>query len=115
MKKLKKKLRSQAGESIGETLVALLIAALALTMLAGAISVSARVILQGRDKLDSYYKANEAPDGIVKMTESGTAGTVTITAEGIEEQPCTVTYFTNHEFSRTPVAAYQPSTESSGG
>ena len=42
---IKEKLNGQSGESIGETLVALLIAALALVMLAGAISASLGVVL----------------------------------------------------------------------
>ena len=55
---MKKKLKSQTGESIGETLVSLLIAALALVMLAGAVSASSGVIMKGRNKLNAYYTAN---------------------------------------------------------
>ena len=39
-----RKLHSKAGETIAETLVALLISALALVMLAGALSAAAKVI-----------------------------------------------------------------------
>ena len=59
IKKIKNKLRSPAGESIGETLAALLIAALALTMLAGAVTASAKVVDRSRDTLDAYYSAQE--------------------------------------------------------
>lgn len=61
------KLRSRAGESIAETLVALLISALALVMLAGVISASTRIVTSSREKLNKYYSVNE---GIVKGSES---------------------------------------------
>ena len=43
-KSIWKKLKSAAGETIGETLVALLISSLALMMLAGAVSAATRMI-----------------------------------------------------------------------
>ncbi len=63
MKKLKsslsKKLKGTAGESIAEVLIALLIAALALTMLASVISTAARTITRSKQQMDAYYAANE--------------------------------------------------------
>ena len=56
---LKAKLKSNAGESIGEVLVALLIAALALTMLASVIFTSSRLINESKTKLGEYYEANQ--------------------------------------------------------
>ena len=50
-----KKLRSTAGESIGETLVALLISALALVMLAGAVSSASNIITRSNDAMNDYY------------------------------------------------------------
>ncbi len=68
MKTIKKriidKLKAQAGESIAEVLIALLIAALALTMLASVISTSARIINQSKSKMAAYYDAN---DGLAKQ------------------------------------------------
>lgn len=55
MKKMLKKLRSTAGESIGETLVALLISALALVMLAGAVSSASNIITRSNDAMNDYY------------------------------------------------------------
>ena len=55
MKKLIKKLKSSSGESIGETLVALLIAALALLMLAVAITATTRIINNSSEKVDDYF------------------------------------------------------------
>lgn len=53
------KLKSNAGESIGEVLVALLIAALALTMLASVIYTSSRMINESKTMLGEYYTANQ--------------------------------------------------------
>lgn len=52
------KLRSKSGESISETLVALLISALALVMLAGAIAAASNMVTRTREKLNKYYIAN---------------------------------------------------------
>lgn len=58
-KPVNNKLRSRAGESISETLVALLISALALVMLAGAIGASSRIVTRSRTQLKKYYNGNE--------------------------------------------------------
>ena len=55
-----KKLRSRAGETLTETLVALLISALALLMLAGAVTSATRVITRSKDKMTEYYAADAA-------------------------------------------------------
>lgn len=57
--KVNKKLRDRAGESLSETLVALLISAFALVMLAGAIATASRIVMVSRDKLEHYYDENE--------------------------------------------------------
>jgi len=63
MKRMKerilKKLRGNSGESLAEVLIALLIAALALTMLASVISSTAKMLTRGKLKMSEYYKANE--------------------------------------------------------
>ncbi len=63
MKRMKerilKKLRGNAGESLAEVLIALLIAALALTMLASVISSTAKMLTRGKLKMSEYYTANE--------------------------------------------------------
>ena len=105
-KKTGNKLRSQAGESIAETLFALLIAALALVMLAGAITTSARIITQSRNKLDAYYSANESDSGVVKMSGSGTRNTVQIRASDLS-QDAGIMYYQNTAFGQTPVTAYK--------
>lgn len=108
MKKLKQKLRSRAGESISETLVAVLISALALVMLAGAMSAATSVVNRSRDKLNEYYNGNET------MMESGTELTqgITITEDNTEgsislEVKCDIVYYTNEAFGDKPVIAYE--------
>ena len=53
--KIMNKLGSSSGESISETLVALLISALALVMLAGVIATSSRIVRKSRESMESYY------------------------------------------------------------
>ncbi len=63
MKRLKAKfaakLKGNAGESLSEVLISLLIAALAMTMLAYAISSTSRIVTKSKDKMEKYYLANE--------------------------------------------------------
>ena len=54
-KNIAKKLRGSVGETLSETLVALLIAALALVMLAGAVTASAVSMKRSRSRIDEYY------------------------------------------------------------
>ena len=62
MKSMLSKLRSRAGESIGETLVALLISALALVMLAGAVSSAAGIVKQSNEAMGRYYAETGGED-----------------------------------------------------
>ncbi len=72
------KLKSNSGESIAETLVSLLIASLAMIMLAGAINVSFRLIINSSSKLDEYYQAN---NDIEKCVDSSGEKSITVTCE----------------------------------
>ena len=82
MKQMTKKLRSRAGESIGETLVALLISALALMMLAGAVSTATNVVMKSKTTMSEYYQkdnqlanASGGNDLTVTLTDTSTEGT----------------------------------------
>lgn len=108
------KLASQSGESIAETLVALLIASLALVMLAGAMSSSVDIVTGSKNKLDNYYKGTE---DLFNDGDSNT-GTVTISSDSTESfavsgtstlktSPYEVNYVVNNEFGNTPVVVYQ--------
>ena len=87
MKKLIKKLKSSSGESIGETLVALLIAALALLMLAVAITATTRIITNSSEKVDDYFdksntklvKMSGANTGKISITEKSGSGGAAVT------------------------------------
>lgn len=98
---LLKKLKNSNGESISETLVALLISSLALVMLAGAMTAALRVVTTGREKIDAYYESSES-------TTSG-SGSVTLKDESrvILDQTLNVTYQINDEFDSTPVISYE--------
>lgn len=102
------KLRSSNGESLTETLVALLIAAIALVMLASMISSTTRIVTQSKTKMTEYYKANKT---VAAQTGEGTDdASVTITddaSDTINGQQYSVTAYLNQSFSSTPIASYR--------
>ncbi len=78
--KLIRKLKSSCGESIAETLVAVLISAFALMMLAGTINTATRMITNSQDKLGKYYRSNnllaeETENEEIENEESGAQST----------------------------------------
>ena len=81
MKKLFRKVKNRSGETIAETLVALLIAALALTMLAGAITTATGIITRSSKKIDAYF--NDANANLVEMQDINKikTGSVVLTEE----------------------------------
>lgn len=117
MERIKRKLSSQAGESIGETLIALLISALALVMLAGAVSTAMRIVTNSKEKIDVYYKVNNA-----LVAREATAPTINgTTVEGYSTDVLNVSipgllptgktvpttyYWKNESLSAVPVIAY---------
>ena len=62
MQKARLKLRSRAGESIGETLIAMLVSALALLMLAGAVSSAANIVKKSNEAMSEVYSKTEGED-----------------------------------------------------
>lgn len=70
------KLRSRTGETITETLVSVLISALALVMLAGAITAASNIIKRSRNALSNYYAANEV---MAEMPDSTDAANIVLT------------------------------------
>jgi len=69
IRRIKDKLQSVVGESIGETLIALLISALALLMLAGAVSSAGRIVTRNKAAMESYYGTTD--DGSQKAIKDG--------------------------------------------
>ena len=60
MKKMMQKLRSRAGESISEVLIAMLVSALGLAMLAGVITTSTRIITKSRETAKTFTQSENA-------------------------------------------------------
>lgn len=80
---MNRKLKSRSGETLVETLFALLVVVLAMTMLAGSI-VSAARVNKGAEDLDTAFR----------ITNDGQAGSVTVT-------------HSSGETTSIPVKAYQ--------
>ena len=92
MTTIKKKLKSNTGESIAETLVAVLIAAFALLMLAGTINTASSLITKSQDTLDEYYRANNA---MTTRNSTGTTGTFEIKDGETSIISCSVSVYSN--------------------
>ncbi len=102
-----RKLKSRKGESIGETLIALLISALALVMLAGAISATARMITVSDKQMGKYY---DGDNKLVAQTDNDGVLSVTIAGEetaDVNELHNNVKYYNNDAFVNKPVVAYK--------
>ena len=116
MNDVKKKLSSQAGESIGETLVALLISALALVMLAGAVSSGMRIVTNSKEKMNVYYQVNNAVaerkqtaptiDGMKTIGFKGTLSVSITNLLPIGKTLPQIDYWKNEELSGIQVIAY---------
>ena len=102
MKTIGKKLRSQAGESIAETLVAVLVIAVALTMLASMISATVSMVKTSEAKMDDYYKANAALENL----EAGEPLTVSIKQGDTDVESISVVSEKNDVLSK-PIIAYR--------
>lgn len=109
---IRNRICNNSGETIGETLVSLLIAALALTMLAGAVGTATNIILMSRSKLQRYY---DNCDDIVSV-QSGISdpdtGTIymTVTGDTLADpgQKQEVELYVNDEkFGNIQIAAYR--------
>lgn len=118
--RIKVKLHSQSGETIAETLFALLISALALVMLAGAIGTAARIVTQSEDKMQEYYQEyNKLASPIDQGTSSKDSiigfkngeNTVMLVNEKDAEGNIGigVKYYINQVFASKPVVAYAKS------
>ncbi len=110
--KLKKKLRSRAGESLAETLVALLVAAVALVMLAGAVTAATGVIAKSQYKLDTYYGSAESMTNRTSGTSFASGIQIT---DGSNSKDVNVTCYSNSGFTTTPVVTYVYSNSATGG
>lgn len=118
------KLKSRSGETISELLIALLISSLALTMLAGMITASSRIVRNSMKSMENYV---EQENGIVSRSEDGSPGTLTVsvtpkdggeTARKLtDEDPynyISVTYYKTVAFGKVPVITYERSETDAG-
>lgn len=111
-----RKLRSRAGESIAETLVSVLIAAVALVMLAGMISTTLRLVEDSSKKIEAYYTANDALTKLSVLENADVttySGTISIKvdpdlSEAISIPAKNVTFYQNGNYSdaKRTVCAY---------
>ena len=116
MKKLKSKiaakLNSHAGESIAEVLIALLIAALAMTMLAATINSTAKIINQSKKMMKAYY---DKSDQLASRSGTIKTGEVNVTIKDETNQPIdylvgknkvNINYTENDKVSQARVISY---------
>ena len=96
------KLRSRAGDTIAELLIALLISSLAMVMLAGAVSSASNMIRRGNDAMTAYFTEDNA------MAEQAFTEDLTATLKegGIPLQTWAVKYYSNDTFGKAHVIAY---------
>ena len=113
-KQMLKKLRSKSGESIAETLVAVLIAALALLMLAGTINTASRLITRSKTALDAYYTENNKLSEHSSSNSSGTSTVTVSSGAGAADGwiSCTVDLYKNDKIGSAPVVAFSRHTGS---
>ena len=77
MDKLRDKLASAAGETLVETLAAILVAALSVTLLVGGVAASGAIDRAARASDDDFYAALTAAEG-----QDGTGDPITVTVAG---------------------------------
>jgi len=101
VKNVMKKLHNRKGESLAETLVAVLVIALALTMLAGMITATANMVNKSKSKMNEYYTEN------ARLEQMTVDGTLNMKLTGDVSVDVTVSQTTNNTFSNKPVIAYE--------
>lgn len=107
--KMMKRLRSHAGETIAEVLVALLISVLALTMLAAMISSTVSMVNKSKAKMMEYYDANkvlELQETSLTTTTITISGTDNATGNKVNESVTDVKLYENNEL-KEHVYAYR--------
>ena len=111
-KRICKKLRSKAGETIAEVLIALLISSLALVLLAQMISAATNMILSSEKTMKEYYKQNNVLAEQNTENKDSTA-TVTMTLGGLTFPPTgstetiQVELYKNDKIGKIDVIAYK--------
>ena len=86
------KIKNNSGESIAETLVAVLIAAFALLMLAGTVNTSTNLITRIQNKLEAYYKADNSINSFLNNSSDASLlnNSSDAIADGVSFEQCKV-------------------------
>lgn len=113
-RKLLKKLRSKAGETLAEVLISLLISSLALVILAQMISASSSMITNSEKKMAEYYTARNVLDNQTDVGESGSTLTLKENPEGasaeIADQSFNIIQYKNNTVGGITVISYKEAT-----
>ena len=121
-KKRRNRLREQRGESISEVLIAVLISAIALTMLATMISATTRLVLRSKSQTEEYVEKNNqlvekgdsdrSGEVIVELVRSGSTQKIRLTDDtnyGLDDENAVipVQYYVNKNIGKVSVTSYK--------
>lgn len=116
LKRIKRKLKSEKGESIAEVLVALLVSMLGLVLLASMITTSVNIVTKSKENTKKYVVAENylvnptgtAPTGVSSGGGKVSSGDMTL-APGVggSANPISVNYYSNTVFGTRPIIAYK--------
>ena len=115
---IKGKLKSTRGESITETLAAVLISLIALCILASMVNSSAKLVAESETKMAAYYEESNRlsqrsasasdGEGRILVSEVGSLGSTSRIRLTADEalSGISVYYFVNDEIPASPVVSY---------
>ena len=103
MKSFKTKVHSQIGETLAETLITVLIIAVAMTMLAGMISASASMVKKSEKKMDDYYQGSE----VLETFSETESNMITLKTDEATFESIPIEYAKNEVFTDHTIIAYR--------
>ena len=116
MKMLRAKLKSRAGESLAEVLIALLVSALALVMLASMIAHAFNMITTSRDKMNAYYGQSALSSPPAASADPITAGPATVGVQiGDDELADYAVQYARYDKLGETIISYVPGAPVAGG
>lgn len=117
-----KRLRSERGESLTEVLAAIVVGALAILLLVGAVNAAANINRNSRAAMDTYYQANNelvaragsdvqtGHGNVVEIVEDSSHSHVAWSSGDLE-----ASYAIATETSDVPIVSYEYAGEAAGG
>ena len=106
MKELIRKLKKEAGESLAEVLVALLIVVTSVLLLVGVIGSAVRLVEKSRSSIQEHYKLHNEIAGKAAETEEGTLRLSFVIDDETVSETISVTLYMNE--SEVAAYAYEP-------